>query len=352
MFLHLLCAVLMGSAALSVAASGGFSEYSDVNRVLFVHPRSSAVAGGDLAFRRDGRTGTPASNLALDAPAQLDLSYTGYYRNLFSVSGLGYVASLDAGQAIGVSLGYLLVPAIQLTTGLETDYEGNPVFDPSRIQYASMSEFEGGFSYGRGLVLPSSVRLGLGGTISLTRRKLPDSDGRHVAGYGIGVDVSVSAAFDNPGIRGVLLVENATGSHVSYADEGYTHRGYPHVRVGLGWERDVDYFSGDVRVVYATPDLLSREGANARSLPDRVHGGSEPRELALTRDPQFLLYGSLGAQVSFAGRVTVRGGIREARDPVFGAGLTLPGKQLHIDIAYLHHTLDGSYSAALSWQWH
>lgn len=309
------------------------------------------LAGADLAFRRDGRVGSPASNLPLGTGSELGLSYAGYYRNTFSVSGLGYAGNLDAVNAVGGAFGYLLVPDIMLTSGLDVDLEGNPVVDPAKLQYASMSEILADLAYGRRFNLPRGIETALGATVIVNRRKLPDLDGAHLSGYGLALDLSGTVAVEKVGLRGVLVLENVLASYLRYQDEQFTQRGRTNVRFGLGWRRDIPYILGNVRVMYASPDLWAHEGVNATTVLEDTDSAETPRQLRLSSDPELLLYGNYGTEFCFARTVFVRVGVESARHLVFGAGLALLEKRLLLDLGYVHHQLGDAYSAALTYCW-
>ena len=75
------------------------------------------------------------------------------------------------------------------------------------------------------------------------------------------MDLGTRVLFSDPGISLAISFENIVRS-VVYWSESYRQRVSPHIRVGIGWEREFPYIYGKVLIVYCTPDLLSNEGIN------------------------------------------------------------------------------------------
>lgn len=335
--------VLIGIALLLGAALADESEYADANRRLYFLPREAALGFSDLTFSRNGAPNTNPANMALDSTSEIALAYSGFYRNAFSTTLLSYVADLRSAGGLGVSVEYLLVPDIIDTRNWSVDSDGNPIV-PATFEYASASEMYLHVAYGRGWTL-GRVRLDAGVAANVLRRRLLEW-----TGYGIGLDGAGAVTFVRTGIRVALVMENLTTTYMNWSDN-YSEHVYPHLRLGVGWRREFPYIYGAFQASYASPDLLSNEGANATTFLDANDPEEDARELTLFDDPQMLFYGNYGLEYTIAKVVSVRVGLESLRRFTFGAGVSLFKQRLTVDFAYLTHHLSGSYLAGVSWRW-
>jgi hypothetical protein len=112
----------------------------------------------------------------------------------------------------------------------------------------------------------------------------------------------------------------------------------------------VPYLYGAIRLLYASPDLLSQEGANASTFLAEGDSLETPEELGIT-DPEFLFYGNFGLEYCIAERVSLRVGLQNLRRVAFGAGIAVLKRSLVFDFAYLTHHLAGSYAVSVSYRW-
>ncbi|MBD3316166.1 MAG: hypothetical protein GF344_10290 [Chitinivibrionales bacterium] len=331
-------------------ATGG-DPYSNTNRSLFVLPSFSALAGSALAHSYDGSAMSNPANLSLDSSREISVSYAGHYLNTFSSSVISYATPIGRGSGIGVSLAYLHLPDIEDTRGLETedvlhDSLPWPVYDNTRIRMESMSEVMVNVAYGRAFDLRPGIKLAVGGAVHALRRRLIE-----VMGYGIGLDLGTTLEFERPGIRFSLLMEDVTTNYL-YWNSKYKDFGPPHVRLGIGWRRELPYIYGKLTLSYRTPDLLGNEGVTGVE----VHGterDTEPVSESFTQSRGALLFrGGYGLEYVVSEVLALRVGYDIGiMRPSFGGGLNLFSRALSFDFSYLMSDLAGTYQVGATWRW-
>lgn len=327
------------------------SYYANANRDLFHLPAAAGVAYADLCFRRDGAPNSNPATLGFDTSSDVSLSYSGFYRNVVSVSTVSSVTSTGSRSALGVSLNYLLVPEILITSHWTPDKDGGLAV-PSQPRYETASEVFFHAAYGHRFDVKRLVRIGVGVGINGLRRRLTSE-----LGYGIGLDAGVLAEIPKAGVRVGLFSQNLTTSYV-YWHSDYRDIAYPHLRAGLSWHRDIPYVYGHIRILYTSADLLANEGANAvGSASGALEGDTTavPKYLE-AGDPLLLAHGSAGIEYCVLNRVMLRAGLRDiarshARNLTFGAGILVLRRKLGFDFAYLPHDLAGSYTVSMTYRW-
>ncbi|MBD3240165.1 MAG: hypothetical protein GF331_06230 [Chitinivibrionales bacterium] len=340
-FAGIVCALVF-AAGMAVQAS---DPYVDANRRIYYFPAQAGLAYSDLCFARDGAPNSNPAALMEDASTELQLSYSGYFRNTYSSSMLSYVTSLERIGAIGVSLNYVYVPDVLDNRGWETTSGGAPIVPPvSEWDYATVSEIYAHAAYAyRWDFSRLSLSAGLG--LNVLRRRLLEW-----TGYGIGLDGGLQVHFANSGVRAGLIVENLTTSYMNWSKE-YDEIALPHARVGVGWRREFPYVYGAIQLSYTSPDLLANEGVNGTSFLTEGDSAEAPVEMHLPEDPQLLFSGNYGIEYTIANVVSVRVGLANVRRFTFGAGVALLNQMLLVDFAYLPHQLGGSYAFSVGCRW-
>jgi hypothetical protein len=334
-------------------------RYSDNTRELFYLPRSASVVGADYVFARDGSPQVNPANLALDSSTEISLSYASYYQNAFSTSILSYAGSIDRVSGFGVSLSYLYVPDIMGTQNLQTDPGGNPIYDETRLQYSTYSDLYFHAGYGRMLLASRTLALTAGIGINAQRQRLAFNEYR---GYSMGLDGGMAADFPRTGIRLSLACDNITTQYTKWS-AGYSEVAYPHLRLGAGWQRDLPYIYGRIRVHYKTLDLFGNEGADAIQLStllttDSVESsnpnqlsGEKPAIAGVNGNSVLLaLFGSLGIEYSIKDVFAVRVGGNLKNKLAFGCGVNLLQKRLCFDASYAMHELAPTYQIGVTYR--
>ncbi|HEX2955846.1 MAG TPA: hypothetical protein VHO70_03405 [Chitinispirillaceae bacterium] len=322
------------------------SAYDQINRSIIISPKSAAFSGADLSLSDGAYAGASPSNLIKDSINSLQFSYANYFGDALSSSALSYVNSISNRSAFSVTTGYIYIPDIQDNRNLATDENGDPVFNkPVTITSCSQIHFKAGF--GLSLVIDKPFLVSAGVALNASRNRLVD-----YTGYGIGMDLGSTFMFPAQGLSAVLLVENVFGSYTHWSSS-YSERGRQHVRLGIGWEKAIDYFYGRLKLGYTSPDLLSNEGINGFEV-DEVNDElviEKPRKYTLSKNPELIVLGGrLGLEYTIMQIVAVRCGV--ARDRFsFGAGLSLFRQRAGIDFAYMIHSLPGTYQFSLSYKW-
>jgi hypothetical protein len=322
------------------------SAYDQINRAIIISPKSAAFNGADLSLNDGAYAGASPSNLVKDSCSSLQFSYANYFGNALSSSVLSYVNSISSRSAFSVTSGYIYIPDIQDNRNLDTNESGEPIFDkPVTITSCSQVHFKAGF--GLSLVNDKPFRVSAGVALNASRNRLID-----YTGYGIGVDLGSSFMLPAQGLSAVLLIENVFGSY-TYWNSSYSERGRQHIRLGIGWEKDLDYIYGKIKLGYTSPDLLSNEGINGYEV-DEVNDElviENPKKYTLRKNPELIvLGGKLGLEYTIMQIVAVRCGIAQDRFS-FGAGLSLFSQRAGIDFAYMIHSLPGTYQFSLSYKW-
>jgi hypothetical protein len=354
---YFFCLLFTGISALSLHAA---NYYADNNRDLFMLPRSSAMGTSDFVFSRDGSNQCNPANLSGDSLSELCLAYAGFYQNAFSASILSYSAPVTRHSGIGLSAAYLYNPDIPITEDLQTMSVGSdvvPVYDPSRITYTSGSEIYVHFGYGYKRAVLPGVTASAGVALNAVRHNLPP-----FRGYGIGCDGGIMFDFIKSGLRTGFGVENITTNYTRWSkDWGVTAS--PHVRFGLGWQRDIPYLYGKIQLQFKSLDLLGNEGINATiadSATDAFSNQiSKPVKKKFTNDPgYFLLNGVYGVEYTVLQGLSLRAGIPvgggygdDWNRIAFGGGVNLLKKCLSIDISYLSSELAGTYQLGVTYRW-
>jgi hypothetical protein len=321
------------------------SAYDQINRAIIISPQSAAFNGADLSLNDGAYAGSSPSNLIRDSINTLQLSYANYFGNALSSSVLSYVNSISSRSAFSVTTGYIYIPDIKDTRNSGIDESGEPIFDNVTITSCSQIHFKAGF--GLSLVKDKPFQVSTGVALNASRNRLVD-----YTGYGIGVDLGSSFMLPAQGLSAVLLLENVFGSY-TYWSSSYSERGRQHIRLGIGWERNVDYIYGKLKLGYTSPDLLSNEGINGFEV-DEVNDElviEEPKKYTLNNNPELIvLGGKLGVEYTIMQIVAVRCGIAQDRFS-FGAGVSLFSQRAGIDFAYMKHSLPGTYQFSLSYKW-
>jgi hypothetical protein len=331
--------------------------YADNWRELFLLPRSSAMAGSDYVFARDGSPFTNAANLAFDSTIEISLSYASFYQNVFSTSILSYAGRIDRNSGFGISMSYLYNPDIIVTTGLDKDIDGNPIYDESKLRSLSesMIYFRAGYAYS--FSAADGITMGVGGAVNAQRHRLPANE---TDGYGIGLDAGLAADFYKTGLRLSLGCDNLTTNYTRWS-AAYSETALPHLRLGVGWDRDLPYVYGHVKMGYKTLDLLSNEGANGLdnssdtaefSSVDQAKKVSQNKPVLLRLGSQpglFLVSGGIGIEYTIKNAVAIRFGgngippFTTMFNYAFGCGVNLFKKRVSLDFSYLDHELAATY---------
>lgn len=322
------------------------SAYDQIDRAIITSPKSASFNGADLSLNDGAYAGASPSNLVKDSCSSLQFSYANYFGNALSSSVLSYVNSVSSRSAFSVTTGYIYIPDIKDTRDMATDENGVPLPDqPIKITNCSQVHFKAGF--GLSLVNDKPFRVSAGVALNASRNRLPD-----YTGYGIGVDLGSSFMLPAQGLSAVLLVENVFGSY-TYWNSSYSEKGRQHVRLGIGWEKNVDYIYGKIKLGYTSPDLLSNEGINGYDVDEANNELviENPKKYTLTKNPELIVLGAkLGLEYTIMQIVAVRCGFAQDRFS-FGAGLSLFKQRAGIDFAYMIHSLPGTYQFGLSYKW-
>lgn len=334
----LLIALIL-AGALQLKAESELGYYADANDELISLPVSAAMAGADLSI---GNGTTPFScpaNLAYDTINQIELSYASYFQNSFSTSVLAYKGSLSDNLGFSITAGYVFIPDISIS---DTTQDGTAYILDTR----NCSSIYLRAALGRKFDLSEAVIVSVGGAFQAKRTRLIG-----YRGYGLGVDAGAGVLFKNTGVSASVLIENVT-SNFTYWSSEYQQWAYPHVRVGLGFEKEIPYIYGKVRLGYTSPDLLANEGINY--YPDKEVGDltlPEPQWKSVYKNPELLVFAARAAlEYVLLDRVAVRAGIKKG-SVGFGAGVSLFKKRANIDFAYVTHDLAGTYQVGLSYRW-
>jgi hypothetical protein len=336
---------LLSGMAIALAGNIEGNYYADINKDLFISPKSSAMAGSDVSLSRSAQPLSNPANLSVDSINRVELAYAGFYRNTFSTSALSYIHSIDRVSSFGVSMSYLLVPEIQEYIDSVT---------PGPISSASEFFFRAG--YGRIVYRKNNaIEVSAGGAINGQRKNLIDKNG-----YGIGLDAGATVRFAEIGLVASAMIENITTSYTHWNSQ-YSEFAYPHARVGIGWQKEFEYIYGRLSIAYLSPDLFSNEGVNTfvtDSMEADGESGADP-EIFITPDrqrisknPALVVFGKYGAEYVIMNRLAFRAGLNLATlNFTFGAGLGLLDNRAGIDFAYLTHELAPTYKLSVNYKW-
>jgi hypothetical protein len=316
--------------------------YSNENRALFRHARSTALAQSDRIVLRDGSPQSNPAAFAFDSIRDVSLSYMGYYANTFSSSVLSFSSGIDARSGYGGSLSYWLVPDILIMP--EEILESGKVPSKSEREYANASETMGYVGYGTKITFRDAIDLAGGIALHGFRERLID-----VVGYGIGLDAGVLASFRTIDLSAGLLLENATTTFI-YWNRNYKEYALPHLLLGVAWQKTLPYIYGDMHISYSTPDLLGNEGINHLE-KSQLDSTEVPEKITVRRFGHFLLYGNLGIEYVILKRVALRFGFHDFPQLSFGAGIHLFNRRFTLDLSYAPHDLSGSYFITARYRW-
>ncbi len=326
--------------------------YSNENKKLFVFPEYSSLGGAGLTFLRDGAPMSNPANICLDSTNQVSLSYAGYYNNTFSTSAASFVYSLSKKMGLGMFLGYLFVPDIDITTGLPFDSATGQLstIDPSLIYYKTASEILLNFSFGYKALEHRYVNLSVGAALHCLRRRLIDE-----AGYGIGCDIGLTAMLPVQGIRVSLFADDITTNYIRWSGD-YNDKGLPHVRFGLGWRTEIPNLYSRFSIMYKSPDLLSNEGVGYNLFAEKSEKIDEPFENRVSKDPTLLLtQGCYGIEYVIQHLVALRVGLNEHKRVYFGGGLNLFSQALSFEFSVSGlvrtYELSNVYFLSAKYQW-
>ena len=341
-------------AGITAGAHGAATnQYVDADRGLFLLPRSSAMGTSDFVFSRDGTSQSNPANLPFDSLSEVSLSYAGFYQNTFSTSVLSYVTRIGRFSGVGFSIGYLYNPNISNTEQLST-IDDVPVYDSTRISTFSESQIYFHAGYGVFHSLGSDITVAAGAAINAQRYSLSP-----YRGYGIGCDGGAALDFAAIGLKTAVTCENLTTDYMRW-DKGYSERGLPHVRFGVGWRKEIPYLYGRVQFQFKSLDLLANEGVNADSMVDSA--GAQivhPTTKHFSKEPLYFFYsGTYGLEYTVMNVLSLRLGIPigdsyggDLSRICFGCGVNLLRKKLSLDFSYLTHELAGTYQLGVSYRW-
>lgn len=320
-------------------------HYANINKSLFVLPNQLAMSQANLAYGRDGGPTSNPANLPLDSTSVVSLSYGGFWNNTFSTSVINYATSLSETDGFGISLGYLHVPDIMDTRGLTVVDDRLIEFDESHVTYSTASELYLTFGYGKRFRPAPNLMLSTGFAIHALRRRLLEE-----TGYGIGADLGATLHFLSNGVRLSLLADDIATNYI-YWDDSYHDQSLPHLRFGVGWQKEFPYIHGRLTAAYQSPDLLQNEGV--RILYDDELDRVEVTEKGKYLDSFSALFsgGRYGMEYFIRDIVALRVGLHSGKIS-FGGGLNLFDRAFGVDFGHvssLGSDLPGTYIVSLSY---
>jgi hypothetical protein len=328
----------------SAAFAADFNEYADINRELMLLPVSASLAGADLSLSSGACFGSTPANLPFDSLSNLSLSYANYFQNTFSTSLLSFSGPADSNGGIGITAGYVYIPNIEYNLSTTTTESGNLLYD---YKMKNSSDIFFRFGYGHLFSLNSRLDFSIGAAANARRTRLID-----FTGYGLGLDAGIKLYDRRSGASVVLQMDNIT-SHYTYWSKDFREYAYPHLRLGLGLERNIPYIYGRIRIGYTSPDLLSNEGINY-SKSETDTNDLELEEISqekVYQSPELLIYdGRLGFEYLIMNRLAFRVGLSQGKFN-FGAGLQLFSNRAGLDFAYTIHQLAGTYQISMMYRW-
>jgi hypothetical protein len=317
--------------------------YADLDREIFLLPKSAAMAGSDMTVTRSAVSFSNPAGLAADSIKEISLAYAGYLQNSYSTSVLSYVGPVDNVSCIGISASYILVPGIEFH---------DDTIVPVNVPVKSSSDLFVRISYGRKILqFGKKYELSAGVAVNTERRNLIGW-----TGYGIGTDAGINLSCYFKEIASVatagVVVENLTTSFTYWSSE-YKEYSYPHMRLGLGWQQDIRYLYGKLSLSYLSPDLFSNEGINhygSESL-DGTNDIERPAVQRVATHPLMLFLGARGGiEYSIMNTISFRVGIKQG-SMSFGGGLYLFHNHAGFDFAYLDHQLAPTYKLSVNFRW-
>lgn len=338
-----LCFFLLCGLSL-VAGSSKFNYYSDQNRELMLLPSSTALAGADLALNSGSGYYGSASNLPYDTINSLSLSYANYYQNTFSSSILSFTGPAGENNGVGITAGYVFVPDIE--DNRKSTVTANQMVI-HQFEMKSGSDIFVRFGYGHAFDFRNKWTFSAGVAANARRTRLIE-----ISGYGIGLDAGLKALHKKSNVSAVLQLDNMT-THYTYWSEHYREYAYPHLRLGVGFDRSLPYIYGRIRIGYASPDILSNDGINyIKTESDTNQQDVEVLDhRSLSDEPALMITGAkIGVEYTIMNRLALRAGLTKGKVN-FGAGLLLFSNKAGVDFAYTTHQLAGTYQVSLMYRW-
>jgi hypothetical protein len=338
---------LLFSAYLCGSLTAGETKgnyYADANREIFLLPTSAAMAGSDMAISRSASPLSNAASLPNDSGKEVTLAYAGYFQNTYSTGTLSYIGPVDGRSCIGISASYILIPDIDI----------NPDTAHLFQEKATSSDFFFRVSYGRKLLkLGQRIMVTAGAAINAERRNLVGW-----TGYGIGADAGVDILYYSQDLSSVatagMVAENLTTNFTRWSPE-YQEYAYPHIRIGVGWQKELAYVYGRLSLTYLTPDLLTNDGINSYG-SDTLDQSSDVESPGIQRvasHPLMLFIGGCGgAEYTIMNTISFRVGV-DMKDGSFsfGGGLHLFRDRAGFDFAYLNYSLASTYKLSVHYKW-
>lgn len=321
--------------------------YSNINKSLFVFPEYIATGGSDITFNRKAESvGNPA-NISLATNSEIALAYTGFFGNILNTTVASYTSPISGDNGFGVSIAYLFVPDIEITTGMLGAGKNatDTIFDTTLIYNESSSEIYVNFAFGHTFKFSEKIHGSIGIALHSQRRRLID-----YTGYGIGADAGLTVCFLKPGIRLSLLFDDITTNYLHW-NSNYHDNGRPHSYFGFGWRKVFPYIYGQLSIMYKTPDLLSKGGVIS------IGGGGDddkiPESYSISDHPeQLFTAASYGVEYLIHNTVALRMGLDDIKRINFGAGTNLFSQSLSFDFSYMVAlSLAGTYSLSTTYRW-
>ncbi len=323
------------------------SEYTAANNELFISPYFSSINSADIVFRADPSiTSNPAAMAGVSGNS-ISTGYTGYFKNTFSVTTAGFIMDPGGRAGFGVYAGYLFVPDIMDTRGLEENEEGYPVYDPDRVSIETSSEMVCNIALGFNLVDAERILLSTGLSLHMHRKRLIDWTGA-------GLNAGMILNFRDKGIYLALNAENITTQGI-YWSENHTSYSLPELDLGLGISREIDYIYGRLSLFFRSPDVIGASGLNMKDEKEEAGSSSFEDESA---DPveddrgagDFFAKSSYGIEYAPGGVAEFRFGFIPSGRISFGGGLNLFDKMFSVDFTYFTvRNLPGTYAASLGY---
>jgi hypothetical protein len=339
-------------------ASAAETTYYGSNREVFSSAKSSSLSGSDICYADDASPTGNSANLGFTPEERLSICYSPLYLHTVDVSAFSATLNLSPRLGVGVSQNYLLVSNIEDNRAFETRPDGTPIYDPAKIRYFSASEYYFYGALGYKVFSRGATDLSVGAGFNAQRRRLDE-----LTGYGLGLDLGVTARHALLGLRTSLVGQNVTTNYMRF-DPAHSYQTLPHVYWGAGWERNFNYFISSLGLYYTTIDLLSNEpGYVSQKIKIRSASGIidtviEPRWIhALDEPVLFFFAGKFGTQVEVYKLINFRASWTRSTwsdETAYsvGAGLALYNKRLAVDIAYVHQPfLPWTPAGSISYTW-
>ncbi len=308
------------------------SVYSNENSKLFKSSEFAALGEASQVFSTEPLPMTNPANVVRAKTNRAHLSYSSYYQNIFNVTSTYMSMQIDDIQSAGFSYSYLFVPDID-SIWAEVDEDGDPLEYDIRLKTGS--EVYANFVYSRKLWDLDFATITAGAALHAKRVRLIDW-----TGYGIGLDIGISAMFQN-GFATSLQINDVTTEY-TYWSKNYSENGLQRCYLGLGYENS--FGRNRLSLMYRSPDLFSNSGVG------QVIGtgeDDEPERLRVRSDFS-LLYkaAAYGTALTLRDIVTFRAGWADTQKLTFGGGVLLYQK-LHLDFSYAtHKDLAGTYGVS------